>query len=176
MIQKNANSGPRVPPYFALIIGVIAVSTGAIFARLAEAPALVIAAYRVGLAALVLAPLAVWKVRQEIRHLSGNDIFLSIISGIFLALHFASWISSLDHTSVANSVVLVNTNPIWVALMTPAITGERINRGAFFSIVISVVGVGNHWGRGYCQREFRPVGGFSGTHRQCLRRDIFVAG
>lgn len=142
MIPKNTSSGPRVHPYFALISGVIAVSTGAIFARLAEAPALVIAAYRVGLAAMILAPFAFWKVRQEICHLSRNDIILSVISGIFLALHFATWISSLDHTSVANSVVLVNTNPIWVALMTPVITGERMNRASFFSIAISVVGVG----------------------------------
>jgi len=121
---------------------VIAVSTGAIFARLADAPALVIAAYRVGLAAMILTPLALWKVRREIYHLSRNDIILSIISGMFLALHFASWISSLNYTSVANSVVLVNTNPIWVALMTPVITGERINRTSLFSIAISVVGVG----------------------------------
>jgi len=142
MIQGNSNSGPPIRPCFALITGVIAVSTGAIFARLAEAPALVIAAYRVGLAAIILAPVAFWKVRREIRHLSGNDIILSVVSGVFLALHFASWISSLEHTSVANSVVLVNTNPIWVALLTPVVTGERMNRASFFSIVISVVGVG----------------------------------
>lgn len=142
MIPKNVSYGPPVHPYFALISGVIAVSTGAIFARLAEAPALVIAAYRVGLAAMILAPLAIWKVRQEICLLSRNDIILSIISGVFLALHFASWISSLDYTSVANSVVLVNTHPIWVALMTPVITGERMNRTSLFSIAISVVGVG----------------------------------
>jgi len=131
----------RIHPYFALVSGVIAVSTGAIFARLAEAPALVIAAYRVGLAAVILAPLAFWKVRREIYRLSGNDVLLSIVSGVFLALHFAAWISSLDYTSVANSVVLVNTNPIWVALMTPLITAERMNRASFGSIAISVAGV-----------------------------------
>jgi drug/metabolite transporter (DMT)-like permease len=131
----------RIPPYFALISGVIAVSTGAIFARLAEAPALVIAAYRVGLAAVILAPLAFWKVRPEINRLSRNDIMLSIVSGAFLALHFAAWITSLDYTSVANSVVLVNTNPVWVALMTPFITGERMNYASFGSIAISVAGV-----------------------------------
>lgn len=142
MIPENASSGPPVRPCFALIGGVIAVSTGAIFARLAEAPALVIAAYRVGLAALILAPLAFWKVRGEMLHLEKRDIILSGVSGLFLALHFAFWISSLDYTSVANSVVLVNTNPIWVALMTPVITAERIGRASFFSIAISLVGVG----------------------------------
>jgi len=56
---------PPFNPSLALISGVLAVSTGAIFARLAEAPALVIAAYRVGLASLILAPVAWWKVRGE---------------------------------------------------------------------------------------------------------------
>ncbi|MCP4109895.1 MAG: DMT family transporter [Desulfobacteraceae bacterium] len=129
------------PPYFALVSGVLAVSTGAIFARLAgEAPALVIAAYRVGLASLVLAPFAWWKARDEILNLSKKELALAGLSGFFLALHFATWISSLDYTSVANSVVLVNTNPLWVGILTPFIAKERIRTAAIVSIVISVAG------------------------------------
>jgi drug/metabolite transporter (DMT)-like permease len=127
-------------PYFALIIGVAAVSTGAVFARLADAPSLVIAAYRVGIASLILAPLACWKAKDELLKLSGQDITLAMISGFFLALHFAAWISSLNYTSIANSVVLVSTNPLWVALLTPFITKERIRPAAIVSIFISVVG------------------------------------
>jgi drug/metabolite transporter (DMT)-like permease len=63
-----------------------------------------------------------------------------VISGFFLALHFATWISSLDYTSVANSVVLVNTNPLWVGLLTPLIAKEKVKRAALISIVISVIG------------------------------------
>lgn len=140
-MPESAGDGPCIPPYFALISGVIAVSTGAIFARLADAPALVIAAYRVGLAVLIVAPLAAWKVRGEILRLTRKDILLSVFSGMFLALHFASWISSLAHTSVANSVVLVNTHPILVALLTPLITAERIRRPFYFSIAVSAVGI-----------------------------------
>jgi drug/metabolite transporter (DMT)-like permease len=55
-------------------------------------------------------------------------------------MHFATWISSLDYTSVANSVVLVNTNPLWVGLLTPLIARERIKRAAVLSIIISVIG------------------------------------
>ncbi len=132
---------PPFNPYFALVSGVLAVSTGAIFARLAgEAPALVIAAYRVGLAALVLAPFAWWKARDEILNLSKRELALAGLSGFFLALHFATWISSLDYTSVANSVVLVNTNPLWVGILTPFIAKERIKTAAIVSIVISVAG------------------------------------
>jgi len=137
----EAADRPPFPPGLALLAGVFAVSTGAIFARMAgEAPSLVIAAYRVGLAALLLAPLAYWKARTELRALGRRDVGLAGLAGLFLALHFATWISSLAHTSVTNSVVLVNTNPLWVGLLTPLITRERIGRTAKISIGISVVG------------------------------------
>jgi len=140
MTAKASDMSPPFNPYFALIIGTLAVSTGAIFARLADAPALVTAAYRVGLATLILAPIAWWKARDEIKKLSQRDLKLAVISGFFLALHFATWISSLDYTSVANSVVLVNTNPLWVGLLTPLIAKERVKRAAVYSIAISVIG------------------------------------
>ena len=140
MTDKASDKAPPFNPYFALIIGTLAVSSGAIFARLADAPALVIAAYRVGLATLILAPIAGWKARDEILKLSKRDLKLAVISGFFLALHFATWISSLDYTSVANSVVLVNTNPLWVGLLTPLIAKERVKRAAVYSIAISVIG------------------------------------
>lgn len=129
-------------PYIVLIGGIIGVSTGAIFARLADAPALVTAAYRVGLAALILIPFAGWKVGDELRRLSARDIKLAMLSGLFLALHFATWISSLDYTAIANSVVLVNTIPLWVGLLTPLITGDRILRPTIISIILSVIGGG----------------------------------
>ncbi len=131
---------PRVHPYAALGVGILAVSTGAIFARLADAPALVTAAYRVGLAVLLLAPLAWLTARRELLSLSRRDLALAGLSGLFLALHFASWISSLDYTTVSSSVVLVNTNPLWVGLMTPFVTGDRLRPAMVISIVVSVVG------------------------------------
>jgi drug/metabolite transporter (DMT)-like permease len=140
MIDPTPDDGPSFNLYLALLIGIMAVSTGAIFARLADAPALVIAAYRVGIASLILAPITWWKARDEILTLSKRDLKLAVISGFFLAMHFATWISSLDYTSVANSVVLVNTNPLWVGLLTPLIAREKVRRAALISIVISVIG------------------------------------
>jgi len=131
---------PPFNPSLALISGVLAVSTGAIFAKLAEAPALVIAAYRVGLASVILAPIAWWKVRDELMGLEMREYILALLSGFFLALHFSSWISSLSYTSVANSVVLVNTNPLWVAVLTPLISKDRLTLMTKISIVISVIG------------------------------------
>ena len=140
MSIKPENSNFPINPYIVLIGGIIGVSTGAVFARLADAPALVTAAYRVGLAALILIPLAAWKTRDELRQLSTRDIKLAMLSGFFLAMHFASWISSLDYTAIANSVVLVNTIPLWVGLLTPLITGDRIQKPTVISIGLSVIG------------------------------------
>jgi drug/metabolite transporter (DMT)-like permease len=140
MDAQNESQTPPFNPYFALISGVLAVSTGAIFARLADAPALVIAAYRVGLAVMILTPFAWWKAKDELLSLSARDLRLAILSGVFLALHFATWISSLDYTSVTNSVVLVNTNPLWVGLLTPFVTRDRIHKITVISIIISVAG------------------------------------
>jgi drug/metabolite transporter (DMT)-like permease len=140
MNLKSENSNIPFNPYVVLIGGIIGVSTGAVFARLADAPALVTAAYRVGLAALILIPLAGWKARDELRQLSTRDIKLAMLSGFFLAMHFASWISSLDYTAIANSVVLVNTIPLWVGLLTPLITGDRIQKPTVISIGLSVIG------------------------------------
>ena len=127
-------------PYVVLVFGIIGVSTGSIFARLADAPALVTAAYRMGLSALILIPLAAWKAGDELRNLSVRDIKLALLSGFFLALHFASWISSLDYTAISNSVVLVNTIPLWVGLFTPLISKDRISRATITSIIVSVIG------------------------------------
>jgi len=131
---------PPFNPSLALISGVLAVSTGAIFAKLAEAPALVIAAYRVGLASLILAPIAWWQARDELLGLEKKDYMLALLSGFFLALHFSTWISSLSYTSVANSVVLVNTNPLWVGILTPVISKDRLTLMTKIGIVISVIG------------------------------------
>ena len=136
IIQRN----PDLPigSFMILVLGIIGVSTGSIFARLADAPALVTAAYRVGLAAMILVPLAIWKARDELRDLSLHEFKLATFSGFFLALHFASWISSLDYTAIANSVVLVNTIPLWVGLLTPLIAKDRLKRATVISIIVMV--------------------------------------
>ncbi len=140
MAAQYGDVGPSVPPLLILSLGVVAISFGAIFVRLAEAPSLVTAAYRVGLASVLLAPVACFRSRSELAGLSRRDVGLAMLAGFFLALHFATWIASLDYTSVANSVVLVNTNPIWVGLLGPLLTQERLRRRTVGCILLSVVG------------------------------------
>lgn len=125
--------------YTVLFFGVFGISTGAIFARLAVAPPLVIAAYRVGLAGLILLPFALVKKREEMASLTGKDWLLAVISGAFLAVHFYTWISSLELTSVAASVVLVNTIPIWAAMVSPFL-GEKVMPLTIAGIALSFAG------------------------------------
>lgn len=123
----------------ALLIAVLCVSTGAIFARLAESPALATAAWRMTFAT-GLVSLALVRYWRDLRRLSRRDLALGAGAGVCLAVHFATWISSLDRTTVASSVVLVNTAPLWVALLSPFVTGERTTRRAWIGITLSFVG------------------------------------
>lgn len=122
--------------------GIVAVSAAAIFVRFAqrEADSLVIAAGRLALATVVLAPLALARHRAALRALSRRELVLALASGVLLAVHFASWIASLALTSVLLSVVLVTTTPLWVALLAPLTLHERLTRGAALGLLLAVAG------------------------------------
>lgn len=132
----------RIPPWLVLAVGILAVSTASIFIRYAQAsaPSIVIAAWRLGLAALLLTPLAMTRRQDELRRLTRRDLGLALLSGLFLALHFASWISSLEYTSIASSVVLVTTTPLWVSLASPLLLRERVSRWAWIGMGIALLG------------------------------------
>lgn len=130
-------------PYLVLLAGVLIVSTASILVRYAQAagvPSLSIAAWRLALAALILAPLAWARVGPELRALPRRDLALAAGSGAFLAVHFASWISSLAFTSVASSVALVSTNPLWVGLTSLLIFRERLGWRTLAGIAATLAG------------------------------------
>jgi drug/metabolite transporter (DMT)-like permease len=126
--------------YSVLAIGVISVSFAAVFIRLADAPFLVIAAWRMCLAALILAPFAVKYARNELRRISGRNLAMMLLAGGFLALHFGLWIASLTYTSVATSVVLVTATPIFVAVASYLLFKEKLSIRIVLGIVISIGG------------------------------------
>src|SRR5919108_2922146 len=132
----------RIALPFAVLTAILAVSTASIFIRFAQAdaPSLVIAALRLTCATLLLAPLALARHQEELRSLSRRVLMLGAISGLFLAVHFATWISSLEYTSVASSVVFVSTGPLWVALLSPMLLNERLRRAALAGLLIAIVG------------------------------------
>jgi len=133
---------PPLSPILVLGLGILAVSAASIMIRFAqqEAPSLVIAAWRLSVAALVLTPFAIIRRRQEIGAMSRSDLRLAIFSGIFLVIHFATWITSLAYTSVASSVILVTTSPLWVALLSPLVLKEKLSRQMAAGLVMALLG------------------------------------
>jgi drug/metabolite transporter (DMT)-like permease len=126
----------------AILLGVLATATASIFIRYAQRdmPSLVIAAYRLAIASLVLTPVALTRHRSKLRSLTRDELGLGLLSGIFLAIHFATWISSLRFISVASSVVLVSTAPVWVALLAPVTLKERSSRLAGVGLLLALLG------------------------------------
>src|SRR5690625_3923884 len=132
---------PPFNPYVAVVIGVIAVSTSAIFVKLASgAPAGTIAFYRLFIAVVLMLPTILLKYRAEIRSITKRDWMLAILSGVFLALHFILWFESLNYTSVASSVVLVTLQPIFAFVGTYIFFGERFSVAAIISMLITLIG------------------------------------
>lgn len=127
---------------FALLTAILAVSTSSVFIRFAQgdAPSLVIAALRLTFATLILAPIAFTRHRDELGSLRRGDLMLGLVAGLFLAIHFGTWISSLEFTSVASSVVFVSTGPLWVALLSPMLLDERLRRAALIGLGLAFLG------------------------------------
>jgi drug/metabolite transporter (DMT)-like permease len=121
------------------VLGVVAVSFSAVLVREADAPALTVAFYRNAMAAVVLVPLAFARHREEIRSLRSKQIAAGVLSGAFLAAHFATWIDSLSYTTVAASSVLVVTQPIWIGLMGK-FWGEGLRRAALGGVGLAILG------------------------------------
>ena len=127
---------------FALFIAILAVSTASIFIRFAQtdAPSLVIAALRLTFASAALAPIALTRHRAELQRLTRRELLLGLLSGLFLAVHFATWISSLEYTTVASSVVFVSTGPLWVALLSPFVLREPLTRPVLIGMSLALIG------------------------------------
>ena len=134
MVQDKVRGRFALP---AVAVGVLAVSAAAIFIRLAEAPAIAIAFWRCALGAAVLLPPAL--VRRE-KFPTGRTLYVGMASGVALGAHFGFWISSLDYTSVAASVVLVSTQPVFVAVLAYLLFGERTSPLSFAGILVALAG------------------------------------
>ncbi|MDR1943919.1 MAG: DMT family transporter [Synergistaceae bacterium] len=139
-LSKKVSRARKLIPFIVLLFGVAGVSTGSIFVRLADAHPFVKSAYRVTIASLVFLPFALAFNRNEFRNLKPRDFALTVLSGAFLAFHFATWISSLDYTTVASSVILVDTIPIWIALINLLLGKGRPSRTMWLCIFMSVAG------------------------------------
>ncbi|MEX2430583.1 MAG: DMT family transporter [Dehalococcoidia bacterium] len=126
--------------YFWLGAGVVSVSFAAIFIRLADAEPLTVAAWRLALGTLFVAAAALLRARHSFRALRRADVPLLLLSGACLAVHFATWITSLSFTSVASSVLLVTTTPVFVALASHFALRDRVDRLTALAVALSLAG------------------------------------
>lgn len=155
--------------YIVLVIGVLASSSAAIFIRLAqseEVPSLIVAGGRLSIATLVLMPFVIFRRSHvaQIRQLTRRDLLLIGASGFFLAVHFATWISSLEYTTVLISVVLVSTSPIWVAFLEMVFLKARLSQMVIVGLLLVVFGgmvIGLSGGDSDSVTDHRPTLGAS---------------
>ncbi len=135
-------------PLVVLILAVLATTYAGPIVRLAAAPALAIAFWRLTLVLPVTGGLAAWEGRggwgvggdRDAPRPTPHSLWLMVLSGVFLALHFWTWIASLRFTTVASSVVLVSLKPIFVWALAALWLHEHPSRREAWGIGIAVLG------------------------------------
>jgi drug/metabolite transporter (DMT)-like permease len=131
----------RAEPLAVMVVAVVAMSWAAPLIRLAAAPPLAIAAWRLTFSTLILAPaFAVAPGRAEWTSLGAAPRRLAGVAGVALALHFAAWITSLRLTSVAASAVLVSLSPVFAWAFARVFLAERPAPRQAAGIVLAIVG------------------------------------
>lgn len=134
-------AGEGLAPYLGLAVAIPAISTGAVLVRLSSAPSSVAAGYRVLFTTLPLVPVALLRYREQFRAMGRRNLVFACCSGLALAVHFAAWFESLAWTSVAASVTLVQSQPIFVAIGAWALLSERVTRRVAGGILVAVAGI-----------------------------------
>ena len=132
----------NIKTYLILFGGVFALSTSAIFVKIAEAPSPVIAFYRLLIAGFVLLPVFLLSKnsRSEIKTIKGKQWGQIVSAGLFLALHYVLWFESLNYTSVASSTVIVCLQPLFSLGLERFVSKKKIKRTAMIGCVIALVG------------------------------------
>ncbi len=134
---------PKTKCQLSLIIATIAVSGASIFIRFCTSQAVVIAFWRLFLSVVLLsAVFSNKKIRGEFfSFFNWNYIKIFGLSGFFLSLHFLSWIQSLKYTTIASSVIVVNSSPIWVIVFSFIVFKEKISKHQIIGLSIGLIGL-----------------------------------
>lgn len=139
----SARSATPYRAYFVILLAVAATSSAAILIRYAldaAMPPLLIAAARLAIAAVALTPLALRRHIYQVTRMSRRDLSLIALAGLCLAIHFTTWVSSLQFTTVLVSVVIVSTGPIWVAILEVLFLHIRLSRLVVAGLLIALAG------------------------------------
>lgn len=138
-MTRSPAPAPAIPPAAALAVAVLAISWAGPLVRFSSAPALAVAAWRLIISVAFIAAVLLVR-RTPPPRLSRSDWLFALVAGVFLAAHFWSWIASIGLTTVSSSVVLVSTQPVFVALLSGALLGEAATRRQWIGIVVAVAG------------------------------------
>jgi len=140
-ITRDHNPAVAAPAtvILALVVGIIGISFASILVRLSAAPAVILAFYRMILAAVILLPAAAVTSGTQGFRLRDAGAAMAI-SGLFLAGHFYTWNLSLKYTSVASSVVLVDMHPLFVLAADVFWFRENISRHHVAGVLLAVLG------------------------------------
>jgi len=129
-------------PFSLILVGIVGISLSAIFVKYSTAPSALTALWRLAWTVALMTP-AVFitpQTRRELTSLDRKSFLLSLLSGVFLAVHFLLWFESLRHTSVASSATLVCTEVIWVSLGFVMFMGGKISPKAVLTIAAAFAG------------------------------------
>ncbi|KPK92081.1 hypothetical protein AMJ80_06880 [bacterium SM23_31] len=124
-----------------MLTSVFFISSASIIIRYSDAPPLIIAFYRVFFAAVLLYIFAPSSTNRHLRRIDRQTLLTCALAGFFLALHFATWITSLSYTTIANSVVLVDSGPLIALFLSHFILKEKGSPTTFGAILIAMTGV-----------------------------------
>lgn len=127
---------------YLVLIGVFFTSLSSIIVRVSQAPSLVISFYRMLFTVFLLIIPVAMKEKEIIKNITKKDFILCIISGVFLALHFASWIASISMTTISNSTILVSCSPVFVSLANFLILKEKFTSKVLIGLTMSLIGTG----------------------------------
>ena len=127
------------PPYLALGIGILSLSSSAIFVRWADAPGPVTSFYRMAIAVVLLA----WPFYRQVKtkgSLSRQGLQFAVLGGLFFALDLALWATGVVLSGAANPTLLANTAPLWVGLGALVLLRERLNATFWAGLLLAMTG------------------------------------
>lgn len=129
-------------PVIVMFLGVMGASMSSVFVRLSQAPSAVTAFYRLFWTVLIMSPMVLGRkeIRRELMQVDKKAVILSALSGILLAVHFATWFESLHHTTVSGGTIIVSTEVIWVALAYCLLMKGSLSGKAVCAIAVTLLG------------------------------------
>ena len=130
-----------MPPALVLVVALLGISFAGPLVRLSHADPLAVAAWRLGFSLVVIAIcLAVQGSWRQWARLDRRGVVVGVGAGALLAIHFWAWNASIQFTTVAASVVLVNTQPVVVAALSALWLREPPTRRQWVGIAIAMLG------------------------------------